>query len=436
MVFEPIHKRNYHVFLSHSSADKKTFVDDLYRWFKKVANIPVWYDQAVLSGGSIVPDSLGKAIPECRSMVLILSKSSVKSPWVRKEYSLAEHHRTQFEDFKIIPILIEDCELPPFLQDSIYIDARTNYLTESFYQGILQALYPFDPSVDFRKTSDIFVSRTWRNNDEAILADRACREFIKSGFRLIGDATDHPSYTNSKQRVENIIASCGGFLAILPYRKDNTESSYTSPYCLDEIRLASLYNLPSIVIAESGVDLSEELQQSVTYFYQAQSSTTGDENDDFFVDATERMKERWKTTKNEHYVFFATNFDEPELNQMIRQLLQQITGMPCILGEDLHTPGVSIQEAIAQQIRNASLTVADISQENINTLIEAGIARGANVQYRMVARETDDSPRRRPPFMFRDQQIEYYRSGAELLGRIHRLAYPFRRRILNREIRG
>lgn len=432
MADEPVHKRKYHAFLSHSSEDKKSFVEDLYKWFKKIASIPVWYDQTVLSGGSIVPDSLGKAIPECRSMILILSSASVKSPWVRKEYSLAEHHKTKYKDFKIIPILIEDCKLPAFLQDALYIDARDKYLTETFYQELLQALYPFDPSVEFRNTSDVFVSRTWRSSEEHF-ADRVCREFIRAGFRLIGDAKDHPSYTDSKQRVKNIISSCGGLLAILPYREEKADSYYTSPYCLDEIRLASEYNLPSIVIAEPGVKVSEELKSSVAHFQQIADIHSNDDSV-VFVNAVESMKERWKKVSNEHYTFFATNFDDRELSQIVRQLIQQITGMPCLIGEDIHTPGISVQEAIANLIRSASLTIADISQENINTLIEAGIARGANVEYRMVALATNESPRKRPPFMFRDQQVEYYANGAELLGRIHRLTYPFRRRILNSEI--
>jgi hypothetical protein len=71
-----------------------------------------------------------------------------------------------------------------------------------------------------------------------------------------------------------------------------------------------------------------------------------------------------------------------------------------------------------------------ISEDNLNTCIEAGIARGAGTRFHLAAR----TPRRRPPFMFRDQQVWHYANDIELLGRIHRIAYPYRRRVLNWEL--
>lgn len=434
MLSQPVHKREYHIFLSHANLDKKPIVGELYKWLTKISNIPIWYDQAILSGGNSLTESIGKAIPQCRSMVLVLSPASVKSGWVQKEYALAENHRMLHRDFKIIPILIDDCEIPPFLQDSLYIDARDNQLTSGFYRDLLQALYPFDPSVEFRSTSDIFVSRTWHAN-EAKFADQICRKFMQSGFRLIGDSKDHPSYKDKDdERVENIISSCGGLLALLPYRENESGKSYTSRYCLDEIRIASTYKLPTVVIAEPGVDFPEDLKKSLDYFQQAKDINEADDNS-AFVAAVENMRERWKKARDEHYVFFATDFDNPDRNQMVRQLIQQITGMPCIIGEDIQYSDRSIQEAIADLIRRAFFIIADVSQDNINTLIEAGIARGANVECRMIACLTSEFPRKRPPFMFRDKQIEYYANDADLLGRVHRLTYPFRRRILNCEIK-
>ena len=230
MVETPVHKRDYDIFLSHANVDKKTIVNELYKWFKDIANIRVWYDQAILSGGSSLPQSIGRAIPLCRSMVLILSSASVKSRWVSREYSLAAEHQMKFPEFKIIPVLIDDCELPDFLRDSLFIDAREGHLTLKFYRDLLHAIYPFEPSVEFRSTYDIFVSRTWCTK-EAKFADEICQEFINSGFRLVGDAMDHPGYKDSKERVDNIVSSCGGLLAVLPYREGEPDNFYTSPYC-------------------------------------------------------------------------------------------------------------------------------------------------------------------------------------------------------------
>ncbi|MBT9317539.1 toll/interleukin-1 receptor domain-containing protein [Leptothoe spongobia] len=438
MRIEPIHKRVYHVFLSHSSLDKKDVVEPLYKWFDQVARIPVWIDHNSLSPGSRLVTSIEESIAICRSMILVLSRSSVDSGWVKEEYSTAQVHQKNYQDFKIIPIVIDDCEKPVFLNNLLWIDAKEWASTKSeqlefaFYKQLLRALYPFDPAVEYRNSTDIFVSRTWRSSESAF-ADKVCQKFMKSGFRLIGDSKDHQSFTDRDNRIKNIISSCGGLLAILPFRENEEEHSYTSKYCIKELDFAREYNLPCVVIAEPGVILTKERLNSFTYFHQV-DNIENVTNEAAFVKAVEEMKEAWTKPKNEHYVFFATNFDNHERNQIARQLIQQITKLPCVIGEDIDYRGFSIQAAIADLVRHASLVIADVSQDNVNTLIEAGIARGANVECRMVAHATPEHPRKRPPFMFRDKQVEYYKSDAELLGRIHRLAYPFRRRILNYEI--
>jgi hypothetical protein len=76
------------------------------------------------------------------------------------------------------------------------------------------------------------------------------------------------------------------------------------------------------------------------------------------------------------------------------------------------------------------MMIADISDQNLNTCIEAGIARGAGTRLHLVARE----PRRSPPFMFRDQQVWHYSDDVALLGIVFRLVYPYRRRVLSTEL--
>ena len=76
------------------------------------------------------------------------------------------------------------------------------------------------------------------------------------------------------------------------------------------------------------------------------------------------------------------------------------------------------------------MVIADISEGNLNTCIEAGIALGTKRQLRLVARE----PRDRKPYMLSNHQIFPYANDVELLGIIHRIAFPYRRRVLNSEL--
>ncbi len=77
--------------------------------------------------------------------------------------------------------------------------------------------------------------------------------------------------------------------------------------------------------------------------------------------------------------------------------------------------------------------IADISDNNLNTLIEAGIALGAGTNVRLVARRSTDGEKN-PPFMLNDIQIEDYADDKELLQKVHRISYEYRRRILNYEL--
>jgi hypothetical protein len=144
------------------------------------------------------------------------------------------------------------------------------------------------------------------------------------------------------------------------------------------------------------------------------------------------LVEEWKQPEEPHYSFYGTDFAESRrgLNQIVRHLLERVTAMPCVVGDEIRDGQVQTQ--IRNRIAGAQFVVADISEENLNTCIEAGIARGAGRELYLVAR----GPRRQPAFMFRDLQVWHYADEVELLGLLQRIAYPHRRRVLNRELPG
>ncbi len=112
----------------------------------------------------------------------------------------------------------------------------------------------------------------------------------------------------------------------------------------------------------------------------------------------------------------------------IKQVIQHITAMPCIIGDKL--PESHIRELIARQISKASLVIADISDNNINSCIEAGIAIGAEIPLRLIAR----APRGNIPFMLSNHEVFTYNDDTEMLAAIHQIAFPRRRRVINSEL--
>jgi hypothetical protein len=146
----------------------------------------------------------------------------------------------------------------------------------------------------------------------------------------------------------------------------------------------------------------------------------------------EKLREEWMKPSEPHYVFFATDFhnENKKRNRLIKDHIQRITSMECIIGDNIK--GVSLHQKIIDKISHAFMMIADISEGNINTLIEAGVARGAGLKenLNLIAR----GPRRDPPFMFSDKQVIYFSDDLELIGVIHGIAYKYRRRVLNYEL--
>ena len=417
----PVHKRKFHAFLSHAHADKG-FVDGLHSWLTDVSGVPVWYDARHLPVGATIATQLAESISQCRTMIIVLSAASIKSGWVKEEYEAAVSQRVQLKDFRIIPVRIDNCEMPGFLQTTKWVDLAQGNREVVTYGQFLADLYYDEVDLDFEKTRDVYVSRTWRES-ESPFADRVCQRLTEAGLRLVGDSQDWQGVETN--RLRSIISSCGGMIAIPPDRGGGE----TSKYILEEIDIARTLGLPCLVIVEPTVQVSEGSTQRVVRIVPSDLVNDGP-GEDPLRRGIEWICDECKQPPSPHYTFFATNFDDQNRlrNQVIRQVLQRVTGTPCIVGDDIREG--QIQQTITQRIAHALMVAADISEDNLNTCIEAGIARGANARLHLVAR----GPRRRPPFMFRDQQVWFYEDDVELVGMMHRIAYPYRRRILNWEL--
>lgn len=113
------------VFVSHSSADKP-FVDRLVADLA-AREVPVWYDKLDIRIGDSVPGSINKGLTDSKYFLIILSKSSVGSRWVQEELNAALMQQVARGGTFILPVLIEDCDVPPLLQHRRYADFRSDY---------------------------------------------------------------------------------------------------------------------------------------------------------------------------------------------------------------------------------------------------------------------------------------------------------------------
>lgn len=111
------------IFLSHSSKDRD-FTQYLARGLAK-AGIRVWVDQAELNIGDSLIERIGAAILEMDFFGIVLSKHSIGSEWVQRELRVALTREFNQRNVLVLPILLEDVLIPPFLQDKVYADFRS-----------------------------------------------------------------------------------------------------------------------------------------------------------------------------------------------------------------------------------------------------------------------------------------------------------------------
>jgi hypothetical protein len=213
-----------------------------------------------------------------------------------------------------------------------------------------------------------------------------------------------------------------------------TGGGSTSEYILKEIRIASELSLPGFIVAEPTVHFENIEGIQIIQIYPKDYPN----DNKVFINQLYSLKEEWKEPRIPHYIFFATDLDENNKlrNIAVKKLVQKVTGMYCMLGEDIREGQVQIE--IIKRIVNSFVMIADISKFssekdesfNLNTCIEAGIARGAGILLYLISR----GPRKSPPFIFRDQQVFFYEDDSDLMRIIESLLLPYRRRILNQEL--
>jgi hypothetical protein len=113
------------VFISYSHADKD-FVNKLAVRLAQ-NKVHVWVDTWELHVGDSLVSKIQQAIQEASALLLILSKPAVASEWCKKELNAGLIRELDEKRVVVLPILVEDCEIPLFLRDKMFADFRSNY---------------------------------------------------------------------------------------------------------------------------------------------------------------------------------------------------------------------------------------------------------------------------------------------------------------------
>ncbi len=110
-------------FISHDSSDRP-FVQQHLVGLLSALGQNVWLAPASIPGGALWESEIRAGLDACDWFILIMSRASVESQWVKDELSWALEHRTS----RFVPIMIEPCDPSAFhlrLPRLQYIDCTT-----------------------------------------------------------------------------------------------------------------------------------------------------------------------------------------------------------------------------------------------------------------------------------------------------------------------
>jgi len=118
-------RKDMSIFISHSHKDKE-FVDKLGVKLT-VERIPVFVDRWEMNVGDSITQKIEQAITDSSFLLVVLSESSVKSDWCKREITSGLMLELEKRRVVVLPILIENCEIPLFLRDKFYADFREDF---------------------------------------------------------------------------------------------------------------------------------------------------------------------------------------------------------------------------------------------------------------------------------------------------------------------
>ena len=132
---------NPKVFLSHASEDKARFVTEFATKLRTTKGIDVWLDEwEILPGDSIVDKIFEEGINNAQAIIVVLSKYSIDKPWVKEELNAAMVKRINAGS-KLIPIVLDNCEVPAALRSTVWVNIQDLNDYNSAFERIVNSIF-------------------------------------------------------------------------------------------------------------------------------------------------------------------------------------------------------------------------------------------------------------------------------------------------------
>lgn len=137
---------------AHEDSD---FVDTLAaNLFKN--RVPVWVDRWELKVGDSILRKIESAIQDADALLVVLSKASVESEWCKKELTAGLVRELEAKSVFVLPIVVDDCDIPLFLKDKLYADFRKD--KDKALKDVSEATAKFTSDTLYRGTASKMIT--------------------------------------------------------------------------------------------------------------------------------------------------------------------------------------------------------------------------------------------------------------------------------------
>jgi hypothetical protein len=124
----------YDIFISYSNADAARVRPVAERL--RAEGLRVWFDEWAIVPGDDIFFAIERALETSRRLLLCLSRAALASKWVEMEHRTVLFRDPSSRNRVLIPLLLEDCELPAALRRLAYADFR--HPTEAAFQQLFR----------------------------------------------------------------------------------------------------------------------------------------------------------------------------------------------------------------------------------------------------------------------------------------------------------
>ncbi|MCO5382635.1 MAG: toll/interleukin-1 receptor domain-containing protein [Methanosarcina barkeri] len=124
--------------MSYSHIDK-SFANRLVTDLRQKGHY-IWIDDSEIKVGDSLIEKIREGIDSVDYLGAIISQSSINSYWVKKELDVAMNQEIQGKKIKVLPILLNNVDLPGFLLGKKYADFTDDSLYDSSLEEIVKVL--------------------------------------------------------------------------------------------------------------------------------------------------------------------------------------------------------------------------------------------------------------------------------------------------------